>query len=376
VPSGPWKGLSCDYIVDLPLSNGFDSLLVFVDRFTKMLHLVPSSKTDTAPDFAGMFVNHVIRHHGIPDSLISDRGTLFTSQFWTALSKLLGIKHRLSTSFHPQTDGQTERLNQVIEQYLRIFCNYQQDNWHSLLPVAEFAYNNAYQASIKTSPFYANYGYHPRFTFSTTTASPLDIPAAKELADKLAAHHDALAENIKTAQDTQARYYDAKHQRVEFKVGDKVWLLSTNINTERPSKKLDWKRLGPYTILERIGLQAYRLQLPSSVKIHNVFHVSLLEKYTASTIPHRTQPPPPPVVVPNDPTTWYEVQEILDSRYRHGSLYYKIRWKGYDVSEDSWQLYSDVNSVRNFHSRYPIKPGPSPRTQNKKNPNSTRRSRR
>jgi transposase InsO family protein len=327
-----------------------------------MMHLVPSRKTDTAPDFARMFVSNVVRLHGLPDSIISDRGSLFTSQFWTALSKLLGVKHRLSTSFHPQTDGQTERLNQVIEQYLRIFCNYQQDNWHSLLPLAEFAYNNSFQSTIKTSPFYANYGYHPRFTFTTTTPSPLDVPAAKELADKLAAHHDALSENIKFAQDSQARYYDSKHQRVEFNVGDKAWLLSTNVHTERPSKKLDWKRLGPYTILERIGLQAYRLQLPNSMKIHNVFHVSLLEKYTPSKIPNRKQPPPPPVVVPST-GTWYEVQEILDSCYRRRSLYYKIRWKGYDLSEDSWQLYSDVNSpehVRNFHSRYPSKSGPSP----------------
>ena len=362
VPSGPWKGITCDHIVDLPSSNGFNCILVFVDRFTKMMHLVPSRKTDTSPDFAQMFVNNVVRHHGLPDSIISDRGTLFTSQFWTALSKLLGVKHRLSTSFHPQTDGQTERLNQTIEQYLRIFCNYQQDDWHSLLPVAEFAYNNSYQSTIKTSPFYANYGYHPRFTFSTTTSSPLDVPAAKELADQLSALHDALAENIKTAQNTQARYYDSKHQRMEFSVGDKVWLLSTNIHTERPSKKLDWKRLGPYTISERIGLQAYKLQLPSSMKIHNVFHVSLLERYTPSTIPNRKQLPPPPVHIPTS-GTWYEVQEILDSCYRRRTLYYKIRWKGYDISEDSWQLHSNVNSpehVGNFHSRHPSKPGPAP----------------
>jgi hypothetical protein len=363
VPNGPWKGLSCDFITDLPVSHGYDSLLVFVDRFTKMKHLVPCTKTATAPDFARMFLDHVIRLHGIPDSLVSDRGTIFTSQFWSSLSQMLGLKQRLSTAFHPQTDGQTERMNQIIEQYLRIYCNYQQDNWYDFLSLAEFSYNNCFQSSLGCSPFFANYGYHPRFNISVTTKTTLDVPAAKQLAEQLAKHHDALAESLKAAQDTQARYYDAKHRRIEFKVGDKVWLLSTNVHTERPSKKLDWKRLGPFTIIERIGLQAYRLKLPKSMRIHPVFHVSLLEPYTPSTIPNRTQPPPPPVVIPESGDTWYEIQEILDSRYRRKTLYYKIRWKGYDVSEDSWQRYDNVTQVAidEFHLKYPTKPGPSPR---------------
>ena len=128
IPSGPWKGFSCDYIIDLSLSNGFDALLVFVDRFTKMLHLIPCNKTTDAPQFARMFLDHIICLHELPDSLVSDRGSIFTSHFWKCLSKLLDVNRRLSTSFHPQTDGQTERMNQTIEQYLRIYCNYQQDN--------------------------------------------------------------------------------------------------------------------------------------------------------------------------------------------------------------------------------------------------------
>src|SRR5436190_438213 len=296
IPSGPWKGLSCDYIVDLPLSNGFDALLVFIDRFTKMVHLIPCNKTADAPLFARMFLDHIIRLHGIPDSLVSDRGSIFTSHFWKCLTKLLGVNGRLSTSFHPQTDGQTERMNQTVEQYLRIYCNYQQDNWYDYLSLAEFAYNNAYQSSIKCSPFYANYGFNPQFHINLQHADASDVPAAKDYAERLLQHHDALVENVKQAQDSQARYYDAKHKRIEFAVGDKVWLLTPNIHTERPSKKLDWKRFGPYTISERIGLQAYRLDLPASMKIHPVFHVSLLEPYKPSTIPGRICDPPPPNV--------------------------------------------------------------------------------
>jgi len=248
-------------------------------------------------------------------------------------------------------------MNQTIEQYLRSYCNYQQDNWSQLLSLAEFAYNNAFQSSIKCSPFFANYGQHPQFHINLGANTNPDIPAAKEFAEQIRSHHDSLVEAVKSSQDTQARYYDAKHKRVEFAVGDKVWLLSPNIRTERPSKKLDWKRLGPYVIEQRIGLQAYRLKLPSSMKIHPVFHVSLLDAYKPSTIPNRIQDPPPPVVV-DDELEW-EVEEVLDSKFRRRKLYYKVRWKNFPPSDDSWQPASDLaNSpdlVNEFHERYPDK---------------------
>jgi len=241
VPAGPWKGLSCDFITDLPPSNHHDALLVFVNRFTKMTHLVPCNKTTDAPEFAHLFVDHIIGLHGLPESIVSDRSSIFTSHFWTTLSKLLKVKGRLSTAFHPQTDGQTERMNQTIEQYLWIYCNYQQDNWYTLLSLAEFAYNNAYQSTIKCSPFFANYGFNPSFHIDLRTTPTHNVPAAKEYAERLVRHHDSLIENVKHAQDSQARYYDSHHERIEFSVGDYVWLLSTNLHTERQSKKLDWK---------------------------------------------------------------------------------------------------------------------------------------
>jgi hypothetical protein len=163
--------------------------------------------------------------------------------------------------------------------------------------------------------------------------SALVVPAAKSLAESLQKLHDHLLDNLKHAQNTQAHYYDVNHKRIEFNPGDKVWLLSTNIRTERPSKKLDWKRLGPFTVVKKIGLQAYQLRLPKSMKVHDVFHVSLLEPYHESTIPNRVPPPPPPVVV--DDHQEFEVEEILDSKRVRKTLQYLVKWKGYPVSENS-----------------------------------------
>ena len=244
---------SYDFITDLPESEGYDSVFIVVDRLTKMSHFVPCHKTTTAPEFTKILLDHVICLHGIPDSIVSDRGSIFTSQFWTALSKSMNLTRRLSTAFHPQTDGQTERMNQTVEQYLRIYCNYHQDDWSELLSLAEFSYNNAQHASIGCSPFYANYGYNPRFTVDLHPFSNHPIPAAEEMAKRLKSIHEDLTELIKVTQNQQARYYDAKHKRVEYNVGDKVWLMSSNIHTQRLSKELDWKCLSPYPIAEKIG---------------------------------------------------------------------------------------------------------------------------
>ena len=358
VPTGPWKGISCDLVVDLPISNGYDSILVFVDRFTKMCHLVPCNKTTSSPEFAKLFLDHVIRLHGIPESIVSDRGSIFTSQFWTALSKFLNLGKRMSTAFHPQTDGQTERMNQTVEQYLRIYCNYQQDDWSQHLSLAEFSYNNTQHASIGCSPFYANYGYNAQFNVDLRKFANYPVQAAKDMAERLKHLHEDLSELIKSAQNQQAKYYDAKHKRVEFNVGDKVWLLSQNIHTQRPSKKLDWKRLGPFPILERIGTQAYRLELPSSMKIHPVFHISLLDRYIESDIPTRVQPPPQPVIVDNQ--VEFEAEEVLDSKIMHKRLFYLVKWKGYPVSDNSWEpapnLANAKDLVDSFHVKYPNKP--------------------
>jgi hypothetical protein len=156
-PSAPWQGITMDFVTDLPEStaSGYTGIAVIVDRLTKMAMYLPCRKDIDSPELARMFFEHVICKHGIPDNIITDRGPQFTSLFWDRVCSHLSIDHRLSTAFYPQTDGQTDRQNQTMEQYLCAFCNYEQDNWVELLPLAEFAYNNSMHASTRMTPFWA-----------------------------------------------------------------------------------------------------------------------------------------------------------------------------------------------------------------------------
>ena len=161
IPDRKWSHLTMDHIEQLPSSNGYDSILVVVDRMTKQAIFIPCHTTDKAIDLARHYLKHVFSKHGIPFSITSDRGKLFVSEFWGEVCDMLDIKSALSTAYHPETDGQTERVNQILEQYLRCYVAYLQDNWDELLPLVEFAYNNTPQDSIGMTPFFANKGYHP-----------------------------------------------------------------------------------------------------------------------------------------------------------------------------------------------------------------------
>ena len=252
----------------------------------------------TALQFAELFIKNIVCLHSLPDSIVSDHSTIFTSLFWKTLANNLSINHDLSTAFYPQTDRQMECMNQILEQYLWLYCNYQQDDWYNLLPLAEFAYNNTYQDTTKASLFYANYSHYSRFNpelYSKTTTS---ISMSTEKCTKfLWGLHDWLVKTIKLSQNTQARFYDTKHKPVEFSIGNKVWLAVRNTRTEQASKKLYWKKIDPYWIIAKVGAQAYRLELLFSLRIHPIFYISLLEWYHKNTISRRIAPPPPSVIV-------------------------------------------------------------------------------
>lgn len=231
---------------------------------------------------AELILKNVIKHHGLPMDIVSDRGPQFTSRFWSALCDKMGVERKLSTAAHPQTDGQTERMNQTLAQYLRAFVNYKQDNWSELLHFAEMAMNNAVNSSTKRSPFEINIGYSPNFDFLINKERS-QVPSLDIFADKL---RDIWIETIKNLKETAQRMKrntDHLRSKVEYKVGEWVWLDTEHLKRNRPSKKLDYKRVGPFKIIERINDNAFRLNLPEGSRLHDVINVSKLYPYISST---------------------------------------------------------------------------------------------
>ncbi|KAG8929440.1 hypothetical protein FRC01_004339 [Tulasnella sp. 417] len=365
VPTGPWQDVSYDFITKLPKTrNGNDTILVVLDRLLKGGHFIATKEEGlTAERTSELFVANVWKLHGVPQRTVSDRGVQFNALFQKEFAKRLGITPTFSTAYHPQTDGQTERTNQTVKGFLWAYCNHRQDDWDELLPYAEFSYNNAYHSSIGMSPFMANKGYNPTFTSMSSDAQT--NPAVEDRIERIQALQQEIQSAMTLAQEKQKEFYD-QHQdsNPDHQVGDKVWLDAGNITTDRPSRKLAAKRLGPYKIAAKISSHAYKLELPSTMKIHPVFHVSLLTPYEADTIPGRIQPLPPPVIVNGEEE--YEVDKILNSRYHRRKLKYLIKWKGYDDSENTWQDASTLEHsqelVDEYHRRFPLAFGPRPQT--------------
>lgn len=353
IPERPWSSLSMDFIDQLPESKGFDSILVVVDRLTKMAIFIPTYTTINSEQLAVLFIHHVFSKHGLPIDIVSDRGSKFTSKFWRALNTALGIKQKLSTAFHPQTDGQTERVNQVVETYLRLYINYGQNNWSQYLPLAEFAYNNATHSSTTMSPFFANKGYNPTIDISLTGVTEKSHRVAIGDLHKLIEHARS---QIKIALATNEKYTNPKRKEPPiYKIGDKAWLSTEHLSTTRPTKKFSERRLRPFEIVQVISKLAIKLKLPSYLNnIHPVFHVSLLEPYKNDMTPGRRQPPPPAVII-NDELE-YEVGKILDSRVRYKRLEYLVEWLGYeddDNNRTSWEPAENVAGAKLAVEKFP-----------------------
>ena len=272
-----------------------------------------------------------------------------------------------TSGYHPEGDGQTECMNQTPKQYLCIYCNYQQDNWSELLPLAEFVYNNAPSATTSVSPFFANKGYYPNITVHPKhdIASSWAHNFAVDL-DKLQSTFKA---EISTAQQHYQKSADAWHSPApDFKVGDKVFVKAQFFRTTRPSKKLSEKYLGPYEIISQPGTLLFTLCLWESICfVHPVFYMSMLEPTTSNTFSKRIQPAPTSVIIDGEPE--YKISQIVDSKINHWwtcKLLYKVIWLGYEDTRDEskWISTSELtyapNLVSDLHIAYPAKPGPLP----------------
>ncbi|KAK3537161.1 hypothetical protein QTP70_002652 [Hemibagrus guttatus] len=344
VPSRPWSHLGVDFVTDLPTSRNHTCILVVVDRFSKSCRLLPLKGPPTALETAEQIFNHVFR-------------------VWRAFFTRLGVAISLSSGYHPQTNGQTERKIQEISRCLHTFCHSHQNLWSQYLGWAEYAQNSLRQPSTSLTPFQCILGYQPPlFPWS---GEPSDVPAvdhwfreSKRVWDS--AHHQLQRALHRRRRTTDLRQSDAP----AYQPGQKIWLSTKNIRLRLPCRKLSPRFIGPFTILKQINSVMYKLQLPPGYRIHPTFHVSLLKPHHPSVSPS-TEPgdgavePLLPLLL--DDGTGYEVKEILDSRRRGGQIEYLVDWEGYGPEERSWVSHDDIldpNLLETFHAAHPHRPAP------------------
>lgn len=345
IPRGKWESVGMDFIVGLPCSKlGNDSVMVVIDRLSKMVHLIPTTSSVTAAEVARLFVENVVKLHGLPKSIVSDRDKNFTSIFWQTICQMWGIQQKMSTAFHPQTDGQTERVNRVLEEYLRSYVGPLQDDWDSFLPMAEFAINDSFQASIGMSPFYMTYGCHPRMPDDLERALR-ENPTGEQYVENIHKAMRTARQLLKEAQNKQKMYADSKRRDQSFQPGDLVLLSTANLRLKVPgAQKLLPRYVGPFAVEKQVGRNAYKLTLPSSMRVHPVFHVSLLHEYH----PGGNVQPPPPVFF-DDGVPFYEVETVLQHRERKQGKrtvkQYLIKWAGYGHEHNTWEPEKHLNQA-------------------------------
>ena len=359
IPERIWRDISIDFITKLPESNGSTNCMVITDRLGKgvIFEDLPDIEAETV---AKRFVRCFYRYHGLPDAIVSDRGSQFVGHLWRRICQLAGINQRLSSSYHPETDGATERMNQTLEEYIRLFCSYAQDDWAILLPSAELAINNRDATSTGVSPFFLSHGYHVEpFAFETEELRPIGkspIQIGEGILHRLREARNWAQAAMATAQQQQEEFANRHRQpAVSFRIGDKVWLNLKNIKTDRPSKKLDDKN-GKFTITEVINSHAYRLDTPPGIE--NVFHVSLLRPAGTDPLPSQiVAEAQPPAIISEDGEEEYEVEEILRARTRkigRGSRReVLVKWTGY--ARPTWEPLSsleDTAALDTFEKRH------------------------
>jgi hypothetical protein len=339
IPEMKWESVSLDFVTALPrVRGGFDSVLVVVDRLTKVAHFIPVKSTHTAVDIARIFIREIFRLHGMPKVLVSDRDTKFTSNFWSAFFGGIGTNLSLSTAYHPESDGQTERVNQVMEDMLRMYCLEQPSKWYEYLPLVEFAYNNTFHSSIGMTPFSALYG--QEVVSPATWFDPVGrVEISQKMLESMEEQTKRVRENLRVAQSRQKSYADQRRCKREFQEGDRVWLRvkprRSNLSLGN-CKKLSPRYCGPFKVLKRIGDLAYRLELPPHIRVHNVFHVSLLKPYVPDNFLRIS------ASVPIDETGTFEMvpECFLDFREKklRGRIIreFLVKWKNYQIEDASW----------------------------------------
>ena len=324
LPYAPWQSIAMDFITDLPRSNDCTKLWVVIDRFSKMAHFIPLQENKkTAIDLARIFACEIWRLHGLPRDILSDHNSRITSNTWQHFLAVTGIRPRMSTAFHPQTNRQTERVNQVIEAYLRPYINQEQSDCVDLLPIAEHAYNNSVTSATGMTPFYANYGRHPKLQNPQRTE--VMNPASQAYAQWIAGALDRGKKALEAAQERMTKYADTRRTPPPaYKVSDTVMVSTTHLKLKRPSRKLYHKFIGPFQIQQIISPIGVRLTLPHKCKTDPTFHVAEVERFVQGNRPvdyEKTLSECADIEADKE----YDVDEIKGSIKRRNSVLYHIK---------------------------------------------------
>lgn len=353
VPERKWQSVGMDFIVRLPMTEaGHDALMVVTDRLTKMVRCVPMTTTVTAPEVAEMFVENVVRLYGVPQEIVSDRDSKFTSAFWQALFRSLGTKLSMSSSYHPQSDGQSERSNQSVEQVLRCYVSAYNNDWDKHLALAEFSLNSAVNVSTGFSPFRLMYGFEPSSPLqlivdalqqvSGGAGGVRRVEETARMLDRMAGELVHAKENIGRARG-QAVVQANKHRRdVGYEVGGEVMLSTANLRLAGTSRKFTARWVGPFKVKKLVGPVAVELDLPHAIKLHPVVHVSQVKPWHVDARWGDRGAPPPPIVN-EDGGESYLVESILRHRVmrqgksRRPALQFLVKWLGYPVWDCTWE---------------------------------------
>ncbi|CAI5468676.1 unnamed protein product [Closterium sp. Yama58-4] len=334
-PERPWQQVTMDFVTGMPAGpSGNDAVLVVVDRFTKMAHFAPCRTTITAEETARLFISTVVRLHGIPSAIITDRDPKFTSKFWKETWAQYGTKLQFSSAYHPQTDGQTERTNQTMEQLIRTNCP-DPARWEDSLAMLEFAFNNAPSSTTNHSPFFLNYGMDPTVPTATSLVNP--VPRSQTFVMELQNIHEKAADAIRKANTTSRKYTDLLRRELVLTTGQLVLLDTKNLHLPGPSK-LRPRFCGPFKIIKMVTPVTAKLLLPEDRRIHDAFHVSLLRKFVPATTDIARQqaaptarPVPEPIL---DPSKILAHRVRLDAAGRH--VDFLIRWTDRTSEDDTW----------------------------------------
>lgn len=358
-PELPFEFITIDHIFKLLAStfdnNTYDGIMTCMDKLTRMVTLIPGRETYSAEDWARSFFYTYCRRWGVPSRILTDRGKVFLSEFWKSLFKMMRTDLLVTTAYHPQTDGQSERTNQTVEVALRYLVNVRRADWAECLPEVEFHINNTINASTSVSPMEYLTGINARTV--DVTILPSTAPALENWSQRRETIRLESRDAITYAQAKMAIYYDQQHQPVSFKPGQKVYVnLQKDIGVpgyrlpnDHVVRKLGPRRVGPFRVIPKIGDLVYELDLPSNWKIHKVISVAHLEPAKDDTYERVTAPVPEIVYDAEGHHEEWEVEEILRSRWRDRrrkrNKEYYIKWKGYGPEHNEWVLADDLKNA-------------------------------